>query len=107
MKNELGGKIMTKFFTLRSKTYSYLTDDCEEDKKAKGTKKCAIKRKLKFNDYEDCLLIDKAVLKSQQKFKSERHDVYTENVNKIALSSNDDKRLRRFDKITTYPYGTG
>ena len=56
MKDELGGKIMTEFVALRPKTYSYLTDDCKEDKKAKGTKKCVIKRRLKFNDYEDCLL---------------------------------------------------
>ena len=75
-KNELGGKIMTEFVALRPKTYSYLTDDCEEDKKTKGTKKCVIKRELKFNDYKDCLLNDTVVLKSQQRFKSERHDVY-------------------------------
>ena len=56
MKDELGGKIMTEIVALRPKTYSYLTDDCEEDKKAKGTKKCVIKRRLKFNDYKDCLL---------------------------------------------------
>ena len=76
IKDELGGKIMTKFVALRPKTYSYLTDDCKEDKKAKGTKKCVIKRRLKFNDYKDCLLNHKIVLKSQQRFKSERHDVY-------------------------------
>ena len=64
-----------------------------------------IKIELKFNDYKNCLLNDKVVLKSQQIFKSERHDVYTENVNKVALSNNDDKRLSTFDKITTYPYG--
>ena len=45
------------------------------------------------------------VLKSQQRFKSERHDVHTEEINKIALSSNDDKRLQTFDRITSYPYG--
>ena len=50
MKDELGGKIMTEFVALRPKTYSYLTDDCKEDKKAKGTKKCVIKRRLKFSD---------------------------------------------------------
>ena len=105
MKDELGGKIMTEFVALIPKTYSYLTDDCKEDKKAKGTKKCVIKRVIKFNDYKDCLLNVKIVLKSQQRFKSERHNVYTENVNKIALSSNDDERLSTFDKITTYPYG--
>ena len=52
MKDELGGKIITEFVTLRPKTYSYLTDDCKEDKKAKRTKKCVIKRMIKFNDYK-------------------------------------------------------
>ena len=106
MKDELGGKIMTEFVALRPKTYSYLTDDCEEDKKGKGTKKCVIKRRLKFNDYKDCLLNNQIVLKSQEIFKIERHDVYTEEINKIALSSNDDKRLQTFDRITSYPYRT-
>ena len=46
------------------------------------------------------------ILKSQQRFKSDHHKVYTEEVNKTALSSSDDKRLQTFDKITTYPYGT-
>ena len=50
MKDELGGKIISEFVTLRPKTYSYLTDDGKEDKKAKGTKKCVIKRMIKFND---------------------------------------------------------
>ena len=50
MKDELGGKIMTEFVALRPKTYSYFTDDCKEDKKAKGTKKCVVKRILKFSD---------------------------------------------------------
>ena len=90
---------MTEYVALRPKTYSYLTDDRKEDKKAKGIKKCVIKRVIKFNDYKDCLLNDKVVLKSQERFKNERHDVYTENVNKIALSSNDDKRLPTFDKL--------
>ena len=100
MKDELRGNIMTEFVALRPKTYSYITDDCKEDKKAKGRKKCVIKIELKFNDYKNCLLNDKVVLKSQQRFKSETHDVYTENVNKIALSNNHDKRLTAFDKIT-------
>ena len=106
MKDELGGKIMTEFAALRPKTYSYLMDDGGNDKKGKGTKKCVIKRRLKFNDYKDCLLNNETILKSQQRFKSERHDVYTEEINKIALSSNDDKRLQTFDGITSYPYGT-
>ena len=64
MKDELGGKIITKFVTLRPKTYSYLINDCKEDKKAKGTKKCVIKRMIKFNDYKNCLLKDEVILKS-------------------------------------------
>ena len=105
MKDELGGRIITEFVALRPKTYSYLTDDCKEDKKAKGTKKCVIKRMIKFNDYKNSILNGEAVLKSQQRFKSKRRDVYTENINKITLSSNDDKRLIALDKITSYPYG--
>ena len=54
--------------------------------------------------YKDCLLNNKIVLKSQQRFKSERQGVYTEEINKIALSSNDNKRLKTFDRITSYPY---
>ena len=120
MKDELGGRIKTEFIVLRPKTYAYQIDDDDDDdddhddhdeddfkvRKAKGTKKCVIKRVLKFNDYKNCLLNDKPVIKSQQRLKSERHGVYTEEVNKIALSSNDDKRLETFDKITKYPYGT-
>ena len=64
MKDELGGKIITEFVTLRPKTYSYLTDDGKEDKKAKGTKKCVIKRMIKFNGYKNCLLKDEVILKS-------------------------------------------
>ena len=90
MKDELGGKIITKFITLRPKTYSDSIDYCKEDKKAKGTKKCVIKRMIKFNDYKNCLLKDEVVLKLQQRFRSKKHDVYTENINKIALSNNDD-----------------
>ena len=105
MKDELGGKIITDFVTLRPKKYSFLTDDGKEDKKAKGTKKCAIKKIIKFNDYKKCFLNDEVIFKSQQRFISKKHDVYTENVNKIALSSNDDKRIESSDKITSYPYG--
>ena len=55
MTDELGEKVMKKFVGLRAKTYNYLTDDLNEDKKAKGTKKCVIKRKLKFENYKNCL----------------------------------------------------
>ena len=76
MKDELGEKIIMEFVTLRPKTYSYLTDDGKEDKKSKGTKKFAIKRMIKFNDYKNCLLKVEVILKSQQRFISKKHDVY-------------------------------
>ena len=105
MKDELSGKIITEFVTLRPKTYSFLTDDGKEDKKAKGTKKCVIKKMIKFNDYKKCLLNGEIILKSQQRFISNKHDVYTEDVNKIALSNEDDKRIVSSNKITSYRYG--
>ena len=81
-------------------------DDGKNNKKTKGTRKCVIKRILKFNDCKDCLLDNKVILKSEQRFKSEAHNVHTEEINKIALSSNDDKSLQTFDRITSYTYGT-
>ena len=58
-----------------------------------------------FKYYKNCVLIDKIILKKQQEFTCGHHNVYTVEINKIALSSNDDKRLQTFDKITTYPRG--
>ena len=89
MKDELGGKIITEFVTLRPK----------------GTKKCVIKKMIRFNDYKKCLLSDEVILKSQQRFISKKHDVYTENINKIALSNNYDKRIVSSNKISIHPYG--
>ena len=68
MKDELGGRVISEFVALRTKTYSYLTDDCKEDKKAKGTKKCVIKRMIKFDDFKNYLLNGEVILKSQQRF---------------------------------------
>ena len=105
-KDELGGKIIKEFCALRPKAYAYLMNDDNVKKKAKGTTKSVIKNKTMFENYTDCLFNDKIILKSQKRFKSYLHEVYTEEVNKIALSSNDDKRLQTFDEIATYPHGT-
>ena len=106
-KDKLGGKIIIEVVAIRPKTYAYLTDDGNENKKAKGTKKCVIKREIMFENYTDCLLKNnKNVYRSQQRFKSYNHYVHTEEVNKIALSANDDKSLKMYDNITTYRYGT-
>ena len=105
MKDELGGGIITEFAALRPKAYSYKTNDNIELKKAKGTKKCIINKILSFSDYKNCLFDNEKVLRSQQRFKSEYHIMYTENINKIALSCNDDKRFVATDGIESYPYG--
>ena len=98
-KNELGGKIMKEFCALRAKTYTYFMDDDIEKKKTKGVKRCVIKRRLMFENYKDSLFNNKTILKSQLRFKSDRHNVYTEEINKIALNSNDDKRLIELQHI--------
>ena len=74
--------------------------------KAKGTKNCVIKHCLKFNDYKDSIFNKKTTLRLQQRFKSDNYTIYTKDVNKIAISSNDDKRLQTNNKIMTYPYAT-
>ena len=105
-KDELGEKIMTDFCALRAKAYALKLDDGTEKKKAKGTKKCIVKREITFKNHADSLFNDELIIRSQQRFRSDHHKVYTEEVNKIALSSNDDKRIQAFDKVTTFPYGT-
>ena len=105
-KNELGGKIMIEFCVLRAKVYAYRLDDDTEKKKAKGTKICIVKSEITFKNYMDSLFNDEVIIKSQQRFRSNHHRVYTEEVNKIALTSNDNKRLQTFDKVTTFPYET-
>ena len=114
-KDELGGKIMTEFCALRAKAYSFLIDDYSDEdyeknkiinKKAKDAKKCIVKAEIIFKNYVDALFNDKVLIKSQQRFRSDHHKVFTEEVNKIALSSDDDQRIQTFDKVTTFPYGT-
>ena len=75
-------------------------------KKGKGTKKCVIQRRLMYDNFTDCFFNNKIILKSQRRFKSDYHEVYTDEVNKITLSSNDDKILQTLDRVTTYLHGT-
>ena len=97
---------MMEFVELTAKTHAYLRDDNPGKWKEKETKKCVIERRLMFENYIDCLLNNEMILKLQQRFKSDHHNVYTKQINKIALRSNDNKRSQTFNKITTYPYGT-
>ena len=106
---------MTEFCALRAKAYSFLIDEYTDvdnekskivNKKAKGTKKCIVKTEIIFKNYVVSLFKNEVLLRAKHRFRSDHHKVYTKEVNKIALSSNDDKRIQIFDKVTTYPYGT-
>ena len=106
---------MTEVVALRPKACAYLiegydNDDYEKNKiinkKAKGTKRCVIKQNIMFENYKDCFFNNETIYRSQERFKIYNHNMYTQEVNKIALSSNDDKRLQTFDGITTFQYGT-
>ena len=96
---------MTEFVALIPKAYSYLDDNGNKNTKSKGTKRCLIKQKLMFQNFKYCLFNNKTVYRSQERFKSDHHQVCIEEVNMIALSSNDDKRIQTFDRITAYTYG--
>ena len=81
-------------------------DHGSDRKKAKGIKKAVIKSKFMFENYKKCLFNDEDIQKSQQAFKSELHNLHTTEVNKTALSGNDNKRLQTFNRITTFPNKT-
>ena len=104
-KDELGGEIIKEFVHLELK-HTHLMEDDSETKRAKGVKRCVIKKKIMFENYKDSLFNNETIMGSQLRFKSDHHNVYTEEVNKIALSCSDNKRLQTFDRVTTYPYGT-
>ena len=105
-KNELNGKIMTAFIALREKTYTFVQinkeDESEEHKKAKGTKKCVIKKHLNFELYKTALFNNETTRCTQQSVKSDYHKIYTQSVYKIPLNNKDDKRIQSFDGITAY-----
>ena len=83
---------MSEFCVHRAKTYAYKLDNNDEVEKAKGTKNCVIQNQL-------------TLIKSQFGFRSRNHEIYTEKINKIALSSNDNKRIHDDNGINTYPHG--
>ena len=104
-KDELDGAIMTENANARAKTCAYNYDKNKEKKKAKGAKKCVIKNNLTFDDFQNSVLRNETAIRSQIRFTTDHHWVFTEEVNKITISSNDDKTLQTFDRITAYPYG--
>ena len=100
-KDELKDILMTEFITLASKVFTYLDENDKERKRVKGINKCVRDKVLRFNHYMDVLLLNKTIRATQQRFKSDRHIITTEEVNKIALSRKDDERIQSFDGITT------
>ncbi|KAL4143995.1 hypothetical protein QTP88_006240 [Uroleucon formosanum] len=105
-KDELNGKIMTEFIGLRSKLYSHRILDTEKEiKKAKGVKKNVVENKICFNDFENCLLTKESKYIKQNLFRTKKHDIFTVEQNKKALSVYDDKRFILDNGIDTLAWG--
>ena len=85
---------MTEFCAPRAKTYALKDDSDKEMKKVKGTKKCVIKNELKIDDYKTSVFEGEKIIRSELRFRSDHHNVFTEEVNKVAISSNHDKRIK-------------
>ena len=96
MKDEAGGKIIEEFVGLRAKLYSYKMFEGKEEKKCKGIKKSIVKKDIFHEDYR---------YRKLNVIRSRRHEIFSETVNKIALSANDDKRIIMEDKISTFAFG--
>ena len=105
MKDKCKRRQIKKFIGLRSKMYSYVMEDGGEEKKCKGIKKNVVKNEITYQDYKDSLFGGGIQLRMMNTFRSRQHTIYTECVNKIALSANDDKHIICKDGINTYAYG--
>ena len=104
-KDEAGGKIIDEFVGLRAKLYSYKMFEGKESKKCKGVKKLAVKNSIMHEDYKNCLFTGKEQLRKMNVIRSHKHDIYTEEVNKIALSPSDDKRHILEGQTATFALG--
>ena len=104
-KDEAAGKIIKEFVGLRSKLYSYQMEEGKENKKCKGVKKGVVEKSIRHEDYKACLETGKELLRKQNIIRSYEHVVYTEEVNKIALSATDDKRYLLKDSHDTLAWG--
>ena len=104
-KDEAAGKRIKEFVGLRAKLYSFIMEDGKENKRCKGVKKQVVENSITHEDYKTCLRTGKEQLRKQNIIRSYEHEVYTEEVNKIALSSIDDKRYILDDGIHTLAWG--
>ena len=103
-KDEVAGKQITHFVGLRPKLYSYKVEDEKDLKKYKGIKKNVVKKSLDFDDYVKCLFSGEKEMRSMKIIRSEKYDIYSKEVNKIALSNEDDKRQVLEDKVHTLAF---
>ena len=104
-KDEVGGKVIDEFVGLRAKLYSYKMLEGKESKKSKGVKKSVVKKSIEHEDYKKCLYTRKEQLRKMNVIRSHMHEVYTEEVNKKALSPSDDKRRILKDQTHTLALG--
>ena len=104
-KDEVAGRYIEEFVGLRAKLYSNKMFEGKESKKCKGVKKSVVKKSITHEDYKNCLFTGKEQLRKMNVIRSHKHDVYTEEVNKVALSSDDDKRYILEDGIDTLAWG--
>ena len=104
-KDEEGGKTIKEFVGLRAKLYSYKMDEGKENKRCKGIKKAVVEKSIRHEDYKTCLETGKEQLRRQNIIRSYEHVLYTEEVNKIALSATDDKRYLLKDSYDTLAWG--
>ena len=100
-KDEVAGKQITCFVGLRPKLYSFRIEEDKEVRKCKGIKKNVVKKKLDFDDYVQCLFLGKKQMRKMKIIRSENHDIYSKEVNKVALSNEDDKREVLLGKVKT------
>ena len=104
-KDEAAGKNIKEFVGLRSRLYNYIMEEGEENKKCKGIKKAVVEKSIRHEDYKTCLETGKEQLRKQNIIRSYEHVLYTEEVNKIALSATDDKRYLLKDSYDTLAWG--
>ena len=104
-KDEAAGKNIKEFVGLRAKLYSYKMEEGKENKRCKGIKKAVVEKSIRHEDYKTCLETGKEQLRKQNIIRSYEHELYTEEVNKIALSSKDDKRYLLKDSYDTLAWG--
>ena len=104
-KDEAAGKVIKEFVGLRAKLYSYKMDEGKENKRCKGIKKAVVEKSIRHEDYKTCLTTGKEQLRRQNIIRSYEHELYTEEVNKVALSAADDKRYLLKDSYNTLAWG--